>query len=109
MKTAIEADFHPELRMDSLSHHSSPPGEPSRARNVVASPAGDDLDDLFNYDAGIKDVFRDVDTNMDVTTNTETRRGKEKSDTGVGLGIDEEIKVSRKRRPVAKLDEARYD
>ncbi len=82
--------------------------EPSRVRNVAASAEGDELDDLFNYDAGTNDVFRDVDTNMDVTTNVDPPRGKDKSDTGVGLGIDEEIKVSRQRRPVAKLDEERY-
>lgn len=77
-------------------------------RNIAAPPVGDDLDDLFNYDAGINDVFRDVDTNMDVAANPEPARGKDKSDTGVGLGIDKEIKVTRTRRPVAKLDEARY-
>lgn len=95
--------------MDSHSHRPSPPEHPSRVRNVAGSTARDELNDLFNYDAGIDDVFRDVDTNMDITTKIAPRQGKDKSDTGVGLGIEEEIKVSRKRRPVAKLDEARYD
>ena len=94
--------------MDSNSPHLPGPEEPSRVLNATAAPAVDDLDDLFNYDVGVEDVFRDVDTNMDVITSTEPRRGNDKSNTGVGLGIDEEIKVSRKRRPIAKLDEARY-
>lgn len=89
-------------------HRPSPLEESTRVRNIAAPPAGDDLDDLFNYDAGINDVFRDVDTNMDVATTTEPARGKNKSDRAEGLGIDKEIKVSRTRRPIAKLDEARY-
>lgn len=68
------------------------------ARNV---PPVDDLDDsLFDYDVG--DVFRDVDTNMDVPA----ARADEKEN-GAGLGIDEEIKVTKKRAPVPKLDENR--
>ncbi|KAF6235029.1 hypothetical protein HO173_006656 [Letharia columbiana] len=69
------------------------------ARNV---PPVDDLDDsLFDYDVG--DVFRDVDTNMDVPA----ARADEKEN-GAGLGIDEEIKVTKKRAPVPKLDENRF-
>ena len=95
--------------MDSISLRPSRLEEPSRLRKDTAPPVGDDLDDLFNYDAGIDDVFRDVDTNMDATLHSEPGRGKDKHNTAVGLGIKEEIKVSRKRQPVAKLDEARYD
>ena len=69
-------------------------------RNV---PTIDDLDDsLFDYDVG--DVFRDVETNMDVPT-MQKPVGKEH---GTGLGIDEEIKVTKKRAPVPKLDENRF-
>ena len=65
-------------------------------------PPVDDLDDsLFDYDVG--DVFRDVDTNMDVPA----VKGKRKED-GAGLGIDEEIKVTKKRAPIPKLDENRF-
>ena len=67
----------------------------------------DDLDDLFDYDVPA-DIFRDVDTNMEVPTRPAKALlsdvGKEN---GGGLGIDEEIKVSKKRAPVAKLDETR--
>lgn len=64
-------------------------------------PLIDDLDDsLFDYD--VDDAFRDVDTNMDVPA----VRAKSKED-GAGLGIDEEIKMTKKRAPIPKLDENR--
>lgn len=74
------------------------------ARNV---PPIDDLDDsLFDYDVG--DVFRDVETNMDVpAVQKPVARGIGKEN-GTGLGIDEEIKVSKKRAPVPKLDVDRF-
>ncbi|KAA6412821.1 MAG: replication fork protection component swi3 [Lasallia pustulata] len=73
----------------------------------AAPPPRDDLDDLFDYDVDLGDVFGDVDTNMDVPVKqtSSPRAGvKEKS---TGLGIDEEIKIAKKRRPVVKLDEHR--
>ena len=74
------------------------------ARNVAPAPA-DDLDDLFDYDVG--DVFRDVDTNMDIPTSGKAIARTEGKENGAGLGIDEEIKVTKKRAPVPKLDENR--
>ena len=74
------------------------------ARNVSTAHA-DDLDDLFDYDVG--DVFRDVDTNMDIPTREKTIARTEGKENGAGLGIDEEIKVTKKRAPVPKLDENR--
>ena len=74
-----------------------------------AAPLADDLDDLFDYDVNVDDVFRDVDTNIHapVRENTAVSRPKD-SATGNTLGIDEEIKVVKKRVPVPKLDEGRY-
>ena len=79
------------------------------ATDVVARkvPPIDDIDDsLFNYNVG--DVFRDVDTNMDVPAvqNAATRIDGKKN--GTNLGIDEEIKVTKRRAPTAKLDENRF-
>ena len=74
------------------------------ARNVSTTHA-DDLDDLFDYDVG--DSFRDVDTNMDMPTSEKTIARTEGKENGAGLGIDEEIKVTKKRAPVPKLDENR--
>ncbi|KAL2355285.1 chromosome segregation in meiosis protein 3 [Cryomyces antarcticus] len=69
-------------------------------------PTGDELDDLFNYDAAMDDVFKDLNS-----TNSSTRDANDQSrntaSSAAGLGIDEEIKIARKRQPIAKLDEAR--
>lgn len=74
------------------------------ARNGPPVPA-DDLDDLFDYDIG--DVFRDVDTNMDAPARGKTTANADGKENGDALGIDEEIKVVKKRAPVPKLDENR--
>ena len=74
------------------------------ARNAAPVPE-DDLDDLFDYD--VRNVFQDVDVNMDVPAReTHTIRGG-LSEHGAGLGIDEEVKVRKKRAPIPKLDENR--
>lgn len=74
------------------------------ARNV---PPVDDLDDsLFDYDVG--DVFRDVDTNMDVSVVHKPAARADVKENGAGLGIDEEIKVTKKRAPIPKLDENKF-
>ena len=64
-------------------------------------PIDDLVDSLFDYDVG--DVFRDVDTNMDVSA-----ARAERKEGGAGLGIDEEIKMTKKRAPIPKLDENRF-
>jgi len=83
----------------------APPHTASAAR------PSDDLDDLFN--------FLDADTTANTTQNQKntisdenaappTRRRLDGDDPlGLGLGIDEEIKVRKPRAPVAKLDEER--
>ena len=74
------------------------------ARNVPPV-AADDLDDLFDYDVG--DVFHDVNTNMDVPTMQRSIEKADGKENGAGLGIDKEIKITKKRAPVPKLDENR--
>ncbi|KAJ5708034.1 hypothetical protein N7488_007835 [Penicillium malachiteum] len=60
-----------------------------------------DLDDLFNYDVGLEDIFQGQ-------TNTSTNdASKPAGNDSLGLGLDEEVKVTKKRQPVAKLDENR--
>ena len=67
----------------------------------------EDLDDLFDYSVPA-DIFQDVDTNMEITKRpAKASFGDARNENDGGLGIDEEIKVSKKRAPVAKLDEAR--
>ena len=90
-----------------------PPPEPTpHAGNGGPTTSADALDDLFDYDAGMDAMFRDVDTNMDAPARPNTKdnvtgaTGKTGAD---GLGIDEEIQVTKTRRVTVKLDEERYD
>lgn len=64
-----------------------------------------DLDSLFNYDIDNNDLFREIDTNIQAPENASAKR--KATELGGGLGIDEEITITKKRKPVAKLDEAR--
>lgn len=76
-----------------------------RARKVPPTHT-DDLDDLFDYDFNT-DLFCDVDTNMDVPAKQAVNTSPEGILHGRDLGIQEEIKVSKRRAPIAKLDESR--
>ncbi|KAJ5681533.1 uncharacterized protein N7477_001473 [Penicillium maclennaniae] len=59
------------------------------------------LNDLFDYDVGLDEIFQD----------NHASNGNEAKPSGdpssLGLGLDDEVKVSKKRQPVAKLDEGR--
>lgn len=66
---------------------------------------GDVLDDLLDYDVDTNNVFRDIDTNMDISKRASPPARRIESDSG--LGIDEELKIAKKRKPIAKLDENR--
>lgn len=60
------------------------------------------LNDLFDYDVGLEDIFpgtKDTDN-----ANSKPQTGDPSS---LGLGLDEEVKVTKKRQPVAKLDDNR--
>lgn len=75
------------------------PNPPTRVE--TAQP--DELDDLFNYDPGMDDVFKEASgATEDTTTST-----KDIANGPTGLGIDEEVKITKKRQPIAKLDETR--
>ena len=76
--------------------------------NRPAAAPADELDEILNYDAD-DDVFRDVDTNMNVPAReTSAANVSAQKDNGAGLGIDEEIKVVKTRKPIPKLDEDRF-
>ncbi|CAI7583858.1 unnamed protein product [Penicillium pancosmium] len=74
------------------------PSTPERG----SSPAN--LDDLFNYDVGLDDIFAE---NNDTNVDNANSKGKTGDPSSLGLGLDEEVKVTKKRQPVAKLDENR--
>jgi replication fork protection complex subunit Csm3/Swi3 len=66
-----------------------------------SSPAAVDLDDLFNYDVGLDEIVPDHNV-----SNTNTKPSGT-GDSALGLGLDDEVKITKKRQPVAKLDETR--
>lgn len=84
---------------------SAPDPHGPRLGGNAATPTRDDLNDLFNYDANIGDTFRDVEGNDDAAATNARRRDTERAD--ADLGIDEEIKIRKPRRPIARLDEDR--
>lgn len=67
-----------------------------------SSPTAGDLNDLFDYDIGLDEIIPD--NNAPNTYNT---KASGTGDSALGLGLDEEVKVAKKRQPVAKLDEGR--
>ncbi|CDM26709.1 hypothetical protein DTO013E5_7083 [Penicillium roqueforti] len=67
-----------------------------------SSPTADDLNDLFDYDIGLDEIIPDNNA-----PNTNSTKASGIGDSALGLGLDEEVKVAKKRQPVAKLDEGR--
>ena len=75
--------------------------------DVDSAPRREDaLDDLFAYDASMDDVFNIPTTPTD---NGASEGAAHRTDLSnrAGLGIDEEVVVTKKRAPVAKLDATR--
>lgn len=62
-----------------------------------------DLNDLFDYDVGLDDI----EGNAAHTADADTSKPSAGDSSVAGLGLDEEVKVTKKRQPVAKLDEGR--
>lgn len=69
--------------------------------------APDILDDLLDFDTNNNDIFRDVDINMNLPSRGKSSLQSENSKDVSGLGIDEEIQVQKKRKPIVRLDEHR--
>jgi len=79
----------------------------------VASPgdtALDDLDALFSIDPSMDEIFNNVngDSNADGNNTREPlREHSARQGRAEVLGLDEEVKIAKKRQPVAKLDATR--
>jgi len=73
------------------------------------SAGGDEIDDLFDYD--INDPNDPFSENYNAPGAKETAKETgSKGRSGAGLGIDEEVEITRKpRAPRVKLDENRYE
>jgi replication fork protection complex subunit Csm3/Swi3 len=84
----------------------SSPAPVARAQPASGPAAGgDEFDDLFDYDAGLDDVFRDLEPRKPASPKDTSRKGR----ADLGLGIDKEVEVIKKARvPRVKLDENRY-
>jgi replication fork protection complex subunit Csm3/Swi3 len=67
----------------------------------------DELDALFDFDAG-EDGFSIANLSTDGNNTRETiRELSAPARRSEGLGLDEEVKIAKKRQPVAKLDATR--
>lgn len=69
------------------------------SRNHV--PSDDELDDILNGIVDGQDVF-------DTTDKSQVEKSKKSGAKDDTLGLDEEIKVVKKRQPIPKLDEGLY-
>ena len=77
----------------------------SKLSTMAQATAGNDnqLDDLFDYDVDTEIPDLNIDLNP-----LKRRPEKSSSSRKIDLGIDEEIKIKRVRRPPVKLDAERY-
>ena len=79
------------------------------AKDTTVAVPRDDLDDLFDY--GVNDAddpFREFNANLNAPIQEDPSRTSKVTKRGADLGIDTEIKVTKKRAPTAKLNEDRY-
>lgn len=75
-------------------------------------PQRDDLDALFEVDQGMDDIFDTVRRDQAAEKNgaralqNEVQYGRKRTD--AANDVDEEIKITKKRAPIAKLDDTRW-
>ncbi|KAL4976517.1 replication fork protection component Swi3-domain-containing protein [Aspergillus desertorum] len=70
-----------------------------------AAQSADYVDDLFDYDVGLDDILQEI--NANTSGANAPKQLAEPDNSGIVLGLDEEVKVVKKKQPVAKLDENR--
>ena len=70
---------------------------------ATSSPGrADDLDDILDYDDAVNDFWKDLpDANNDSINKTNNQPAEE-------TNMDEEVKVTKKRKPNPKLDQDRF-
>lgn len=64
-------------------------------------------DDLFDYDVGLDEVLNSIPTEPNRADADAAKESATSAGLGPSLGLDEEVKVSKRRQPIAKLDETR--
>ena len=77
---------------------------PGITEDAPTAGGRDELDDLFDYDVNVDDVFRRAEEDANRQVAGEQAARKKPAD----LGIEEEIQVVKKRAPIAKLDDERF-
>ena len=73
------------------------------------------VSDLLNYDVSDEDdPFKDINETLRVqddkstlSSRTSKRKAEDDKENDI-LGLDEEVKITKKRKPIAKLDETRF-
>lgn len=73
--------------------------------DTTTADSTNDLDDLFDYDVGLDEILQGTNN---TTTNANEAPRPAGDPSSLGLGLDEEVKITKKRQPVAKLDESRF-
>lgn len=68
----------------------------------AGSPAPDELDRLLDYDNAVEDFLRDIPVGQNDQNNSAPAEQPAVDD-------DQEVQVKKKRRPIPKLDENRYE
>jgi replication fork protection complex subunit Csm3/Swi3 len=74
---------------------------------ATTAPNDEDLDDLFNYDVGIEDILNEAEKANDASSSNNQNKPTATKDSGDVLGLDEEVVVTKKRKPTVKFDETR--
>jgi replication fork protection complex subunit Csm3/Swi3 len=71
------------------------------------APSFDENDDPY-FESNIDDIFREIDTSEKINIRDSGTLARDSKGAGADLGIDEEVKITKKRKPIAKLDDNRY-
>ncbi|KAI9798914.1 MAG: hypothetical protein M1825_004927 [Sarcosagium campestre] len=89
-----------------LSNMFDPQDSPSAAASgngLTSTRKRDELDDMFDYDAGMAEMFQDVDTSLNAPAEPSGPANRKRP--ADDLGIDEEVQITKKKRVNVKLDE----
>ena len=78
---------------------------PSAVSSEPGAAPPDDLDELFNFDAGIDEALGGSHNRNEHAVDASASRG---GDNAAEIDMDEEIVVTKRRQPIAKMDEERY-
>jgi len=69
----------------------------------------DELDEVLGYDAEMEEIFSGLHKSDNNERHEPARERVATLFEPENLGIDEEIKITKKRKPIAKLDSSRYE